>query len=276
MLERFQHYMIPQYILDRKGARSLKDLNPEVIDYLSKGLVETKNLMEWLATDQLQLLKLVLKEINKEDWYSMFDVAINNQKKPTANSNTKIIGQTFGQMTEDKTVYNTLKTHTSDIVRCWSCWAESLHYDDLSDLLKAMKSYAADKHFGVREIVILATKERMIENLELAINILTPWTSSDDENVRRYAAESMRPVGVWVKKIARFQEDPDLALPILEPLKSDASKYVRDAVANWINDASKSQPEWAKQLCKRWEKESTTKETAYIVKRGMRTLEKRK
>ena len=59
--------MIPQHILDRKGARSLKDLNPEVIEYLNQGLVETKNLMEWLATDQLQLLKLVLKEINKED-----------------------------------------------------------------------------------------------------------------------------------------------------------------------------------------------------------------
>ncbi len=268
--------MIPKHILERKGARSLKDLNPEVIDYLSKGLIETKNLMEWLATDQLYLLKLVLADIGKEDWFSMFEVAINNQKKPTANSNTKIIGETFGQMTQDSKVYDVLKTHTSDIVRCWSCWAESLHYDDLNELLNAMQFYAADKHFGVREIVILATKPRMIEDLELALEILTPWTQSEDENVRRYAAESMRPVGVWVKKIAKFQEEPHLALPILEPLKSDTSKYVRDAVANWINDASKSQPDWARELCSRWEKESQTKETAYIVKRGMRTLAKMK
>lgn len=266
--------MIPQHILDRKGARSLKDLNPEVIEYLNKGLIETKNLMEWLATDQLYLLKLVLVEIGKEEWFSMFEVAVNNQKKPTANSNTKIIGETFGQMTEDPTIYQVLKTHTSDIVRCWSCWAESLQYDDLTELLDAMKFYTADKHFGVREIVILATKPRMIENLELAIQLLIPRTLSEDENIRRYAAESMRPVGVWVKKIARFQEEPHVALPILEPLKSDPSKYVRDAVANWINDASKSQPDWARQLCTRWEKESSTKETAYIVKRGMRTLNK--
>ena len=138
-----------------------------------------------------------------------------------------------------------------------------------------MQFYAADKHFGVREIVILATKPRMIDNLELALQILTPWTLSEDENVRRYAAESMRPVGVWVKKIARFQEEPHLALPILEPLKSDSSKYVRDAVANWINDASKSQPDWARNLCARWEQESTSKETAYIIKRGLRTLNKK-
>ena len=266
--------MIPNHILERKGARSLKDLNPEVITYLSKGLIETKNLMEWLATDQLQLLQLVLIDIGKEDWFSMFEVAINNQKKPTANSNTKIIGETFGQMTEDSKVYDILKNHTSDIVRCWSCWAESLHYDDLNELLNTMKFYAADKHFGVREIVILATKPRMIEDLALAIEILTPWTLSEDENIRRYAVESMRPVGVWVKRIAKFQEEPELALPILESLKSDTSKYVRDAVANWINDASKSQPEWVKQLCSRWEKASSTKETAYIVKRGMRTLNK--
>jgi 3-methyladenine DNA glycosylase AlkC len=266
--------MIPQHILERKGARSLKDLNPEVIEYLNKGLIETKNLMEWLATDQLYLLKLVLADIGKEDWFSMFEVAVNHQKKPTANSNTKIIGETFGQMTEDSKIYDVLKIHTSDIVRCWACWGESLHYDELTELLNAMKSYAADKHFGVREIVILATKPRMIENLELAIEILTPWTTSRDENVRRYAAESMRPVGVWVKKIGRFQEEPHLALPILEPLKSDTSKYVRDAVANWINDASKSQPDWVRNLCARWHQESTTKETAYIVKRGMRTLNK--
>lgn len=267
---------IPQHILDRKGARSFKDLNPEVIDYLNKGLIETKNLTEWLSANQLELLEVVLKEIGKQDWFSMFEVAINNQKKPTANSNTRIIGETFGQMAEDSKIYKVLKNHTSDIVRCWSCWAESLHYDDLNELLQAMKPYAADAHFGVREVVIFATKPRMIDDLEIAIKILTPWTSSEDENIRRFAAESLRPVGVWVKKIARFQEEPELALPILEPLKSDSSKYVRDAVANWINDASKSQPEWARQLCLRWEKESTTKETGYIVKRGMRTLDKKK
>jgi 3-methyladenine DNA glycosylase AlkC len=115
----------------------------------------------------------------------------------------------------------------------------------------------------------------MIENLDLVIQILTSWTTSENENIRRYAAESMRPVGVWVKKIAQFQEEPHLTLPILEPLKSDSSKYVRDAVANWINDASKSQPDWALQLCARWEQVSTTKETAYIVKRGLRTLHKK-
>ena len=106
--------MIPEHITNRKGARTLKDLNPEVIAYLNQGLVETKNLMEWLATDQLFLLKLVLKELNKQAWFPDFEVAVNTQKKPTANSNTKVIGETFSLLTTNAKVYEKLKNHTSD------------------------------------------------------------------------------------------------------------------------------------------------------------------
>ena len=264
--------MIPIHIANRKGPRSLKDLNPEVIEYLNKGLVETKNLMEWLATDQLALLKLVLEEIGKSDWYIDFEVAVNAQKKPTANSNTKVIGATFGILTSNLKIYNVLKKHTSDLVRCWACWAESTHHDAISNLLKTMKQYAADTHFGVREVVIFASKERMIENLDTSVEILSHWTLDEDENIRRFAVEALRPVGVWTKKIAKFQENPAKALPILLPLKSDTSKYVRDAVGNWLNDASKSQPDWVQAICNDWEKTSSTKETAYIIKRGMRTI----
>jgi len=264
--------MIPEHILNRKGARSLKDLNPEVIDYLNKGLIETRNLMEWLATDQLALLKLVLKDIDKQAWYTDFELTLNAQKKPTANSNTKVIGQTFGVLSSNPEIYRKLKTHSSDLVRCWACWGESLHHDSIPNLLKAMKPYAADTHFGVREVVIFASKERMIQDLDVAVNILSKWTTHKNENVRRYAVESLRPVGVWTKKILEFQKDPEKGRSLIEPLKSDDSKYVRDSVANWLNDASKSQPEWVKAICSKWGKESATKETAYIIKRGLRTI----
>lgn len=267
--------MIPEHIASRKGPRSLKDLNPEVLEYLNAGSIETKNLIEWLATDQLVLLKVLLEEVDKMDWYTSFSEAVNAQKKPTANSNTKIIGETFAQLTDTTFIKPKLSNHTSDIVRCWGCWAESLFQDDVEALLKSMKPYAADTHFGLREVVIFASKERLSENLDDAIAFLSKWALDPDENVRRYAAEALRPIGVWTKKIPAFQENPELALPVLEALRSDPSKYVRDAVGNWLNDASKSQPTWVKTLCDRWEKESKTKETAYIIKRGLRTIEKK-
>ncbi|MEO0573054.1 MAG: DNA alkylation repair protein [Bacteroidota bacterium] len=268
--------MIPQHILDRKGPRSLKDLNTEVIDYLNTGKIETKNLMEWLATDQLAILEIVLRDLKKEDWFPNFVEAVHAQKKPTANSNTRVIGETFAQLSSNGSLYGQLKSHTSDIVRCWACWAESLQHDDVASLIDGMRDYAADLHFGVREVVIFASKERMAEDLETSIKILSNWTNSKDENIRRFVAEALRPIGVWVKKISEFQEHPEKGLPLVGPLKSDSSKYVRDSVGNWLNDASKSKPDWVIGICHQWKKESPTKETAYIIKRAMRTIEKTK
>ncbi|WP_299684857.1 DNA alkylation repair protein [uncultured Dokdonia sp.] len=268
--------MIPAHITDRKGPRSLKDLDPEVLTYLNAGKVETKNLMEWLAVDQLVLLKTVLEPLDKMNWFPSFTTAVHAQKKPTANSTTKVIGETFAQLSNSAFAKAYLATHPSDIVRCWACWTESLFYDTTETLLNAMQSYAADSHFGLREVVIFATKERLIEDIDTAITILTTWAKNTDENVRRYAAEVLRPVGVWTKKIPQFQEDPARALPILEVLKSDVSKYVRDSVGNWLNDASKSQPDWVHSIHKKWQQEMPTKETLYILKKGMRTIEKNK
>jgi len=270
----FYGTMIPEHILNRKGPRSIKDLDPEVLKYLNTGLVETKNLMEWLATDQEQLLKLVLKEIGKAKWINDFKTQLSQQKKPTANSNVKIIGQVFSELTKSKSVYKKLRNHKSDVVRCWACWAESEQHDNVSSLLTAMKPYAADTHFGVREVVIFASKDAFIESLTVALKELKPWVKSKDENVRRYAIEAMRPVGVWTKKIPQFQEKPEKAIGLLNPLKSDDSKYVRDSVGNWLNDASKSQPAWVESVCSKWTKQSSSKETAYIVKRGLRTINK--
>jgi len=270
--------MIPLHIKNRKGARSFANLDAEVIEYLNRGEVETANFIEWLATDQLVLLKRIVTTLDKVAWYDVFYEAVNAQKKPTANSNTKVIGQTLGQLTQDKEVLSYMANHVSDIPRCWAAFA-SIMTDDIAsttEVLKKIEPFAADTHFGVREVAIFATKDFLIADIDTAISVLSGWVSSNDENIRRFAGEALRPVGVWVKKIAEFQEFPEKGLPIIEPLKSDPSKYVRDTVGNWLNDASKSQPGWVTQICKQWLKESPTKETAYIVKKAMRTIEKNK
>ena len=64
-------------------------------------------------------------------------------------------------------------------------------------------------------------------------------------------------------------------MALLEPVRSDPARYVQNAVANWLNDASKSLPEWVRGVCERWTAESPTRETAWIVNRGVRTLRKR-
>jgi 3-methyladenine DNA glycosylase AlkC len=137
-----------------------------------------------------------------------------------------------------------------------------------------MQPFAADKHFGVREISWLVLRQPIAQDLEQSFKILTTWTKHNDENIRRFASEATRPRGVWCTHIEALKQDPALGLVILEPLKADKAKYVQDSVGNWLNDASKTQPLFVKNLCKRWEEESNTKETQYITKKAMRTLNK--
>jgi 3-methyladenine DNA glycosylase AlkC len=69
-----------------------------------------------------------------------------------------------------------------------------------------------------------------------------------------------------------LKTNPQPGLVVLEPLKNDESKYVRDSVANWLNDASKTRPDWVESLCARWLVESPGAETAYIAKRALRSI----
>lgn len=120
----------------------------------------------------------------------------------------------------------------------------------------------------------MALRPEIENNLEKSIKLLTYWTNNKDENIRRFTTEATRPRGVWCKHLEQLKESPEMALPILENLKSDSSKYVQDSVGNWLNDTSKSQPNFVIELCKKWQKESPTKETEKIIKRARRKIEK--
>lgn len=141
-------------------------------------------------------------------------------------------------------------------------------------MLQAIRPFAADGHFNVREYAWIDVRKTIVQNLPESIAILSVWATDGDENIRRFASEVTRPRGVWCEHIEILKQNPELGLPILEPLKSDTSRYVQNSVGNWLNDASKTRPEFVRELCKHWEKESDTKETQYIIKRALRTIVK--
>lgn len=120
----------------------------------------------------------------------------------------------------------------------------------------------------------MSIREDIAQHLDESIELLTEWAKEEDEKIRRFSMEVIRPRGVWAKHIEDLKQNPSKALPILNQLKSDPSKYVQDSVGNWLNDASKTQPDFVMMLCEKWSKESDTKETSKIIKKAKRTIMK--
>jgi 3-methyladenine DNA glycosylase AlkC len=262
----------------RKGARSIKDITADIMVQLNAGKIESANLVEWLAIDQKKLLETVLSEWQRTAYLLPILNGVETLKKPTITTINEAIGVGFlYQMTtnNDVDLLQKMAHHKADAVRCWATYVVGKNPKlTIAEMLAAIQPFAADTHFGVREIAWMAVRPFMTKNLTESLTILTTWTASDDENIRRFASESTRPRGVWCAHIDALKENPELALPILEPLKSDKSKYVQDSVGNWLNDASKTKGDFVANICEKWAKESPTKETNYIIKKALRTLEK--
>ena len=265
----------------RKGARRMAEIPKDVLAALNRGLVPTANLVEFLAIDMAVLVENALAEckagaLAKPVVQRARDVASLGVMTRLAE-----IGKALGQAIreDEKTgrrVFSAFAEHPSDLVREFAVYTY-LGRDDLGidGLLAAMRPFAADPHFGVRECAWFAGRDAVIRDLDRSLRALARWAEDADPNIRRFASEITRPRGVWCAQIDALKRDPTPGLIVLEPLKGDPSKYVQDSVGNWINDASKSAAAWAEALCKRWGKESPTSATARIVMRGLRTLVKK-
>lgn len=166
-----------------------------------------------------------------------------------------------------------LSASPSDTVRGIACYAAMLDPKlTLQRRLAILKPFAADPHFGVREWAWLAFRPYFLSAVEESIELLIPFTESRDENIRRFATEATRPRGVWCAHCDALKRNPELGLPLLDPLKSDGAKYVQDSVANWLNDAAKTQPSWVQSICRRWLSASPSKATVRIATRAQRNI----
>ena len=262
----------------RKGSRSIKDIPPDILVQLNNGEIETANLTEWLAVDQRLLLENLLQQNDRSEYLKPILKKVDELKKPTVNSINEAIGLGILDLTannKDEEFLLKLSMHKADLVRCWAAYTIGRNkIYTTKEKLEKIQPFAADTHFGVREICWMTVRPDISKNLIESLSILIEWTKHENENIRRFASESTRPRGVWCEHIQELKQNPGLGLEILESLRSDPSRYVQDSVGNWLNDASKSQPEFVVEICDEWLRESDTKETKYIVKKALRTIHK--
>ncbi|MFJ8461735.1 DNA alkylation repair protein [Lysinibacillus xylanilyticus] len=271
--------VVKEDILIRKGARKASDIPNDVLTLLNQGRIESVNLTEWQAVNHITLVKNVLPSMGLEEELKIILTEIEKQKVETGMKAIRLIGSLLDTVKDESAIKkeNLIKIctqHVSDSVRCWAAFMNKNNDHTLEEKLSYIRPFAADHHFGVREIAWMSIREDLSENVGESVDLLTEWAKSEDENIRRFSLESIRPRGVWTKHIERLKEEPQIVLPILNLLKSDSSKYVQDSVGNWLNDASKTQPEWVINLCDEWQKDSPTKATERIIKKAQRTLVK--
>ncbi|TFZ03694.1 DNA alkylation repair protein [Ramlibacter humi] len=268
-----------QHLLARRGAARIALIPPEVLEALNAGLVPTVNLNEFLALDLPRLASSVAGHIGLDARSERLvdTLAMLAAFKPLKRHHHIALAlyDLAGAHPRPDDVADAIARHPSDIARSWA--AQWVGYSGLAlpQKLASVRRFAADPHFGVREMAWLAVRDEVVREPSTAITLLDDWVRDSDANIRRFASELTRPHGVWCAPVPALKAEPWLALALLDPLKSDASLYVRNSVANWLNDASRTQPEWVHEVCRRWTRESRTPETAYIARRAQRTLMKK-
>lgn len=265
-----------EQLKQRKAALRQREIPPDVLDALSKGWIESKTLVEWLSVDRLKLLKELSSQL-EIDLNESLKALLKQGLSLSSLQLSKRIAQDLATLVlPSDPRFKEIETHTSDVVREWGALIVG-HWDSMpfAKRLAWIKPFADDSNPGTREIAWMALRHHIAQNPIDTMAKLLPWTGSRNERLRRYASEITRPCGVWCTHIELLKKQPQLGLDLLEPLKSDESLYVRNSVANWLNDASKSCPEWVLDLTQRWQEQSETPQTRYIIKRALRTLNKK-
>lgn len=253
----------------RSGKR-VADIQPVRLALLNAGAVEAATLTECLAVDFAALMRAALPEIGEDAITTMQQAAGEGISRRMALA-ARLIHERRGFAAVGE-----LRDHVSDTARGWACFTIGAAEDmTLAARLAAIQPFSDDHHFGVREWSWMAVRPHITADLDNAIALLAGWTAEPSERLRRFASEATRPRGVWCAHLGPLRQQPEKALPVLEPLRDDPAPYVQDSVGNWLNDASKDRPDWVRTLCARWGAESTAPATAQICKRALRSINRK-
>jgi 3-methyladenine DNA glycosylase AlkC len=159
----------------------------------------------------------------------------------------------------------------SDMLRGVSVMALAEKHQSLEELLEAVRPFARDHHFAVREWAWLAMRPRIVDDPIHAIEVVLPLAASGDAFERRLSLEATRPRSVWGKHIELFKVEPELGAELLEATRCDPDDYVRTAAANWLNDVVRSRPDFVRSRVDQWA--ACCSYTDAILRRAARNLE---
>jgi 3-methyladenine DNA glycosylase AlkC len=248
-----------------------------VLRLLAEGQTETVNLMEWLAADMPSLARNVAGQVTSPRLQTALVAASEGMTDRGVTARLSIAGKAIAASVDafEDRHFAALANHPSDIVRQWACYAVNDDYREVSleRRLADTMPFAADRNMSVREAAWMAFRPYVAPSLGKVLLLLVPVATSRDENLRRFAVEVTRPRSVWGAHIEQLKRHPGLGRELLDAVRADPARYVQLATGNWLNDASKSRPDWVLALAAEWRK-SGDANTDKIVRRALRTISK--
>jgi 3-methyladenine DNA glycosylase AlkC len=258
----------------RVGAVRRTGIPPAVLIALNAGEIETATLAEWLAVDLQALLGIFAAESG------VYDRIPATLKDPSfagkgITERLKLLGRFIIDASDANfDLYKHAAVHRSDVVRQWAAYA-LLNRSDLAlhQRLLLTLPFARDSNMSVREVAWMTFRPFLANNLGLGLQLLKPLSTDFDYRIRRFAIEVCRPRSVWGSHLKELKREPALAVELVNNVRSDPAKYVQDAAANWLNDASKSQPRWVLSWCEQWRLDAGSS-CRRIIRRALRSLAK--
>jgi len=135
--------------------------------------------------------------------------------------------------------------------------------EDLERALDALRSFT--RYFSAED----AVRYFLNDYPEQTLKAVHAWAQDQDYRVRRLASESTRPKLPWSPRITL---PVDTALPVLEQLYADASRYVTQSVANHLRDIAATHPDLVLATLTRWKatRRANDKQFAFIAREALK------
>ena len=148
----------------------------------------------------------------------------------------------------------------SSYINKYGCTSKHLALS-LSALKEMTKRFSVE--YSIRDFINIFEYETMA--------MLHQCANSSNYHERRLASEGSRPSLPWAKNLTLDYTD---ALPLLDKLFSDNSRYVTRSVANHLNDISKINPALVIDTLQGWQesKKQNDTEMQFIINHSLRTL----
>jgi 3-methyladenine DNA glycosylase AlkC len=141
---------------------------------------------------------------------------------------------------------------------------------DYKKVLPYFESAAASSDWEVRELAQMFFRKLIKNHPGEMKEYLLKLVKSKDANIRRFVAETLRPV----QENRWFYKNPDYSLPILRNMFKESSPYPRTSVGNNLSDLARQLPGLVYDLVKELV-DSGDKNSYWIAYRACRNLVKK-